>query len=75
MASVRGNPTWDRGRAAGAVAFLREVLSWGPVAAVAIKAGAVAAGISWRTVERAKAQLKVWAYKDGEGWYWKLRNT
>ena len=58
-----------------AVEFLEQILAKGSIATVAIKADAVAAVISWRTVERAKAQLKVWAYKDGEGWYWKLRNT
>ena len=35
-------------------------------------AAAQAAGLSWQTVQRARAQLGVRAYKDGLAWFWEL---
>jgi hypothetical protein len=54
--------------------FLLEALRDGPVAVQELKEEAEAAGLRWRTVERAKADLKVEATRRGFGpgsaWYW-----
>jgi hypothetical protein len=40
---------------------------------MALKARAPNAGVSWRTVERAKARFKVTSQKEGDGpWTWRL---
>ena len=54
--------------------FLRDELADAPRSVPDIKKAAVAAGLSWRTVERAKADLKVRSSKGGinEGWLWEL---
>lgn len=54
---------------------MREVLNAGPVKCNVIKNEAKAAGISWRTVERAKTHLKIKAYKSGAEWYWPSINS
>lgn len=57
-----------------ATAFLRESLKNGPVSTGEVKKEASAAGISWRSVERAKAALEIKSYKQGMegGWAWAL---
>ena len=54
--------------------FLRTVLASGPIPAKEVRADADSAGISWRTVARAKARLGVASNKDGMsgGWMWAL---
>lgn len=59
--------------------FLRDVLSGGPEPVKDIRAQADEAGLSWRTVERAKAALGVKAAREGEpgkrgggAWVWAL---
>lgn len=55
-----------------AMAFLREWLNAGPVAATAIRAAADQAGHRWRTVEKAKKKLGVRSSKTPDGWVWRL---
>lgn len=63
---------------ADASEFLREMLKSGPVKVNELKAEANSAGLSWRTLERAKAELDVIAERVSEGnagkgaWVWKL---
>lgn len=58
----------------GAADFLREVLKDGPVSAKTVKAEALEAGHTWRTVRRAADDLLVVKRKGGmsDGWYWQL---
>ncbi len=64
----------ERSRLTEAKEFLREMLRSGPEFVGQIKAEASAAEIGWRTVERAKAEMKVQAVKDPKGgkWQWVL---
>src|SRR5215204_5467347 len=64
----------ERGRLADAKEFLRDLLRAGPKFTGRIKAEAKEAEIGWRTVERAKAELKVQAVKhpDSGKWQWTL---
>jgi len=69
----------ERSTAQAAQDFLRDVLSGGPEAVKDIRAQAEEAGLSWRTVERAKAALGVRAAREGESgkrgggaWVWTL---
>jgi len=64
----------ERGVRSEAKEFLRDVLRAGPVPSKQIKKEANEADISWRTVERAKTDLKVQTYKDSESgrWMWTL---
>jgi hypothetical protein len=62
-----------------AVEFLKEVLADGPVAAKQVKEEAEDAGISERTLARAKKEEGVISYREGETgergkgqWFWKL---
>jgi predicted ATP-dependent serine protease len=57
-----------------AVDFLREELANCPRAAQDIKKAAAEAGVAWRTVARAKAELNVKSTKQGleKGWVWEL---
>jgi hypothetical protein len=67
-------PGEERSALTEAKEFLRDVLRAGPVWGKQIKKEASEADIAWRTVERAKAELKVQTYKDtGSGkWMWVL---
>jgi hypothetical protein len=67
-------PPSERTERDEAVEFLREVLAGGPMAANEVKEQARAAGISERTLSRAKADLGVKAEKTGfEGeWVWRF---
>jgi hypothetical protein len=69
----------ERSTAQAAQDFLRDVLSGGPAAVKGIRAQANEAGLSWRTVERAKAALGIRAAREGEpgkrgggAWVWAL---
>lgn len=57
-----------------AKAFLRDLISAGPVPSRQIRADAEGAGYSWRTIQRAQKALGIDAVKDGMkgGWVWKL---
>ena len=58
-----------------AVEFLREELNSGPKSVLSLRAAAQAAGVSWRTLERAKASLGVKSVKlgfDDGRWVWRL---
>ncbi|NVN91491.1 MAG: AAA family ATPase [Desulfuromonadales bacterium] len=54
--------------------FLANLLADGPVSSRQIRADAIGAGFSWRTIQRAQNALDVDAYKGGmkEGWFWFL---
>jgi RecA-family ATPase len=69
----------ERSTAQAAQDFLRDMLFDGPRAVKDIRAQANEAGLSWRTVERAKATLGVRATREGEAgkrgggaWVWAL---
>jgi hypothetical protein len=69
----------NAGARSEAVEFLNDVLSDGPVAAGRVKEEAQDAGISERTLARAKKKLEVKSYREGESggrgkgqWLWKL---
>jgi hypothetical protein len=64
----------ERDRLAEAKEFLRNVLRAGPVPSKQVKREATEADIAWRTVERAKGQLRVQSYRDGPSgrWMWIL---
>lgn len=72
-----GRPDSERGEA---VDWLRDALSDGAVAVGELKADARAAGISWRTAQRAKDELGVRSFREGAigagkgagGWFWTL---
>lgn len=52
--------------------FLLELLADGPVPTQKVRATAHKAGIAWRTIERAKAELKILTGKPGDDWSWSL---
>jgi putative DNA primase/helicase len=68
----------DQDRSAGdeAKEFLLELLADGPVEAKKVKAEAGAAGIAWRTVERAKGRIGVRSERRdfSGGWVWTLQD-
>jgi hypothetical protein len=57
-------------------AWLSQVLASGPVEVTRIQQEASAAGLSWRTVNRAKSRLNVRAFRTGWGedgkWFWEI---
>jgi len=53
-----------------ALEFLKDELSDGPMAAKQIKLNAKGEGVSERTLNRAKARLKVQSIKEAYGWTW-----
>jgi hypothetical protein len=55
-----------------ALEFLKDELSEGPMAAKQIKLNAKAEGVSERTLNRAKARLKVRSTKEAYGWTWTM---
>ena len=58
-----------------AVALLRDELKSGSKSVQSLQATARSAGVSWRTLERAKASLSVKSVKrgfDDGGWVWQL---
>ena len=57
---------------AEAKAFLVEVLKDGPRSVQDIKDEAKAAGVAWRTLERAKPELNILSKKEGDCWIWGL---
>jgi len=73
---LRDRNTEDRSACDDARDFLADVLAAGHVQAKRIKAEARDAGISWRTLERAKAELKVESFREGfgneGGWCWRM---
>src|SRR5215218_5936524 len=74
-AARRGGTVGERSRLAEAKEFLRDLLRAGPEEVTGrIKAEAKEAEIGWRTVERAKAELKVQAVKEPDSgkWQWTL---
>src|SRR5262245_3338927 len=58
--------------AAGADAWLETLLRTGPMNVRDIEAAAAGAGMSMRTVERAKKRLGIKADRVGKGWCWSL---
>ncbi len=62
---------------ADAEVFLTDLLADGPVSTKQVKADAAGAGYSWRTIERAKRDLKIEARKVSmkDGWQWFLPKT
>lgn len=56
--------------------FLRDLLSDGPIRATEVFASAKAEGLSERTVNRAKAELRIRAERQSEGhWTWSLQRA
>jgi hypothetical protein len=74
MAAARANEGDDGSALREAEEFLRDALSGGSVSHRMIKVDAEGAGISERTLKRAKSKLGVVARKIGmkEGWVWRL---
>lgn len=75
--SLLAPPVTDETEAGGALAdaqqFLRDILAAGPKPVNDIRAEAKAAGISDRTLDRAKERLPIRAKKHGQGyWSWEL---
>jgi putative DNA primase/helicase len=68
-----GDPE-ERSVLEGAKQFLANLLADGPVSSRQIRADAIGAGFSWRTIQRAQNALDIDAYKGGmkEGWFWFL---
>lgn len=62
---------------ADAEVFLNDLLADGPISTKQVKADAAGAGYSWRTIERAKRDLKIEARKVSmkDGWQWFLPKT
>jgi hypothetical protein len=60
----------ERDRLTEAKEFLRDLLRAGPVPSKRVKKEATEADIAWRTVERAKSELRVDSYKDGGSGKW-----
>ena len=62
-------------RKSAAADWLEENLQYGTVAVSKLKTDAAEAGLSWRTVERAKRALNIISTKDrfDGGWQWSLR--
>ena len=65
LAPDRGDE--DRSALAEAKDFLADLLADGPVEVKQVQAAARAAGLAWRTIERAKAALGVKAHREGFG--------
>lgn len=55
-----------------ALEFLKDELSDGPIAAKQVKLNAKGEGVSERTLNRAKARLKVRSTKEAYGWTWTM---
>jgi putative DNA primase/helicase len=55
-----------------AKAFLIDILSNGPMPSKQVKADASGAGLAWRTVRRAKDDLRIKARKENGEWRWSL---
>jgi hypothetical protein len=66
----------EREESSDAEAWLRTLLEGGPQPTEEIKRQCKAAGLQWRTVERAKAKIGAVAKRSGFGaagvWSWKL---
>jgi putative DNA primase/helicase len=75
LASAETSDDDGEGGAIGdACAFLTDLLANGEVSAKQVKAAASDAGLSWRTIERAKKSIGAVAAKTGMqgGWVWKI---
>jgi hypothetical protein len=65
----RGPDAYARGEA---VEFLKQELAAGPRSAKEMESAAKQAGVASRTLDRAKALLRVQATHEPDGWYWTL---
>jgi hypothetical protein len=66
-------PEGGKGAMEAAEVFLQSLLATGPLPVKDIEAAAEGAGLSWRTVRRAKDRLGVRPSKSGlGGWSWSL---
>jgi len=67
----------EQGAVAEAKAFLQDLLRDGPRAAREVRQEAEAAGLSWRTINRAKAPLGIVTSKAGNRgpWVWSLKDA
>ena len=76
LADAESQAGGGRGGAAmkDAIDFLRDALAGGPVAVPVLQAAAAGAGMSWTTIRRAKALIRVLVLKSGMdgGWTWAL---
>lgn len=55
-----------------ATQFLQSALNAGPMPSNDIREKAIRAGVSWRTIWRAREMLDVRASKQGREWWWRL---
>lgn len=69
---VRHRDSDERSAEDAASDFLLAELDDGELAVVELKRRAEDAGLSWRTIERAKARLGIKARKEGRQWLWPL---
>jgi hypothetical protein len=65
-------PTSKAAKRSAAADWLLQFLQEGERAIALLRTEAEAAGISWRTLERAKTELRVLSFKKGMSWYWRL---
>jgi putative DNA primase/helicase len=74
LATVETNDDEEGGAIDDARAFLKDLLARGAVSAKQVKAAVSDAGLSWRTIERAKKQIGAVAEKTGMqgSWVWKI---
>jgi RecA-family ATPase len=72
-----GSDQEERGATTEAKAFLQDLLRDGPRSAHDVKQECEAAGLAWRTVKRAKANLEIACHKAGGrgGWTWELKGA
>jgi hypothetical protein len=77
--TLLSGPVLDRQERRAADEWLRELLADGPALVRDLQAAARAAGLVWRTIERAKTRLGVRAALLGYGpagrWQWRLPET
>ena len=71
---INNNEKYAKSDKEEAIEFLNELLACEPLLVNEIRAQAKLAGISFRTLERAKTQLGFKAYRQGKHWYWPQLN-
>lgn len=65
----------ERSKLEDAKDVLREILASGPVASEEVVRQARATHVSERTLDRAKAALRVRSFRNGKIWFWELKRT
>lgn len=65
----------ERSQRDEAVDFLRHELAEEPTSVQTLKVKCDEAGLSWRTVERAKRRANALSFKRGSAWFWELKTA